>query len=119
VSGDPVQLQEVLLSLLVNASEAISAASDGPRDITVGTAVRETGLVEISIGDTGIGVEEAEMERIFERVVSTKQGGLGMGLSTSRSVIQSHGGRIWATRSPRRGLTVHVALPVAHRTFVQ
>jgi PAS domain S-box-containing protein len=119
VSGDPVQLQEVLLSLLVNASEAISAAGDGPRDITVGTAVRETGLVEISIGDTGIGVEEAEMQRIFERFVSTKQGGLGMGLSTSRSVIQSHGGRIWATRSPRRGLTVHVALPVAHRTFVQ
>jgi PAS domain S-box-containing protein len=119
VSGDPVQLQEVLLSLLVNASEAISAAGDGPRDITVGTAVREPGLVEIAIGDTGIGVEEAEMERIFERFVSRKQDGLGMGLATSRSVIQAHGGRIWATRSPRRGLTVHVALPIAHRTFVQ
>ena len=77
--GDPVQLQEVLLSLLVNASEAISAAGDGPRDITVGTAVREAGLVEISIGDTGIGVEEAEMERIFEHFVSTKQDGLGIG----------------------------------------
>jgi len=119
VSGDRVQLQDVLLSLLVNASEAISAAGDGPRDITVGTAVREAGLVEIAIGDTGIGVEEAEIQRIFERFVSTKQDGLGMGLATSRSVIQAHGGRIWATRSPRRGLTVHVALPVAHRTFVQ
>jgi PAS domain S-box-containing protein len=119
VSGDPVQLQDVLLSVLVNASEAISAAGDGPRDITVGTAMREAGLVEISIGDTGIGVEEAEMERIFERFVSTKQDGLGMGLSTSRSIIQAHGGRIWATRSGDRGLTIHVTLPIAHTTFVQ
>ena len=117
--GDPVQLQDVLLSVLVNASEAISAAGDGPRDITVGTAMREAGLVEISIGDTGIGVEEAEMERIFGRFASTKQDGLGMGLSTSRSIIQAHGGRIWATRSGDRGLTIHVTLPVADRTFVQ
>lgn len=119
VSGDPVQLQEVLLSLLVNASEAIGAAGDGPRDITVGTAVREAGLVEISIGDTGIGVEESAMARIFEHFVSTKQDALGTGLSTSRWIIQAHGGRIWATRRGGRGLTVHVALPVAHRTFVR
>jgi len=119
VSGDPVQLQEVLLSVLVNASEAIGAASDGPRTITVGTAVREAGLVEISIGDTGIGVDEAEMERIFQHFVSTKRDGLGMGLSISRSIIQAHGGRIWATRRSGRGLTVHVALPVANRTFVR
>jgi two-component system sensor kinase FixL len=81
--------------------------------------VREAGLVEISIGDTGVGVDEAEMERIFQHFVSTKRDGLGMGLSISRSIIQAHGGRIWATRRGGRGLTVHVALPVAHRTFVR
>ena len=119
VPGDPVQLQQVLLSLLLNASEAITAAGDGPRDITIGTAAREAGLVEISIGDTGIGVQEAEMARMFEHWVSTKQDGLGTGLAISRSIIQAHGGRIWATRRSGRGLTVHVALPAAHKTFVR
>ena len=119
VPGDPVQLQQVLLSLLLNASEAISAAGDGPRDITIGTATREAGLVEISIGDTGIGVQEAEMARMFEHWVSTKQDGLGTGLAISRSIIQAHGGRIWATRRSGRGLTVHVALPAANKTFVR
>jgi signal transduction histidine kinase len=109
----------VLLSLLLNASEAITAAGDGPRDITIGTAAREAGLVEISIGDTGIGVQEAEMARMFEHWVSTKQDGLGTGLAISRSIIQAHGGRIWATRRSGRGLTVHVALPAAHKTFVR
>ena len=119
VPGDPVQLQQVLLSLLLNASEAITAAGDGPRDITIGTATREAGLVEISIGDSGIGVQEAEMARMFEHWVSTKQDGLGTGLAISRSIIQAHGGRIWATRGSDRGLTVHVALPASHKTFVR
>ena len=119
VQGDPVQLQQVLLSLLLNASEAITAASDGPRDITIGTATRGAGLVEITIGDTGIGVQEAEMARMFEHWVSIKHDGLGTGLAISRSIIQAHGGRIWATRSSGRGLTVHVALPAAHKTFVR
>jgi len=110
VPGDPIQIQQVVLNLLVNAGEAIAAAGDGPREIAIATA-RGPGVVEIAIGDTGVGVKEAELERIFERFVSTKPDGLGMGLAISRSIVEAHGGRIWATSKAERGLTVHVELP--------
>ena len=65
----------------------------------------------ISIRDTGVGVKEADLERIFEHFVSSKPDGLGMGLAISRSIVQAHGGRIWATPNADRGLTLHVELP--------
>jgi len=111
VAADPVQLQQVLLNLLLNASEAIAAAAGDARVIVVRTAVREQ-HVEIAIADNGIGVPPMGLETMFERFVTTKSDGLGMGLAISRSIVQAHGGRIWASANVDRGLTVHVALPV-------
>ena len=110
VPGDVVQLQQVVLNLMMNAMEAMSPAEE-PRDLTIATLQCEAGLLRLSVRDAGIGVEAAQLEKIFEPFVSTKSEGLGMGLSISRSIVQAHGGRIWATRNPERGLTVHVELP--------
>jgi signal transduction histidine kinase len=110
VLGDPVQLEQVMLNVVVNASEAIGAA-EGRREITIRTGQGQSGRLVVEVVDTGVGVKEGELERIFEHFVSTKPQGLGMGLAISRSIIKAHGGRIWATANPDRGLTVHVELP--------
>jgi PAS domain S-box-containing protein len=111
VAGDPVQLQQVILNLLVNASEAIAHTDGGKREVAIATTYRTPGVVEISVRDTGIGVKESELSRMFDRFVSTKPGGLGMGLAISRSIVDAHGGRIRAIANPDRGLTLYVELP--------
>ena len=111
VLGDGVQLRQVVINLLVNAEEAIAVAGDGPREIRILTSLAEPGEVAIAIGDSGVGVAQSELERIFEHFVSSKPQGLGMGLAISRSIVEAHGGRIWATRNELRGLTLHLRLP--------
>jgi two-component system sensor kinase FixL len=111
VVGDPVQLEQVVLNVVMNASEAIEAAGDGPRVITIRTSQPRRGHLALEIIDTGHAVKEEELERIFEHFVSTKPQGLGMGLAISRSIIAAHSGRIWASADGRRGLTVHIELP--------
>jgi signal transduction histidine kinase/ABC-type uncharacterized transport system substrate-binding protein len=108
VLGDPVQLRQVLLNLVMNAGEAIELAEDGPREIRIDTGQPEPGRIAIAIRDSGVGVKESELERIFEHFVSSKPQGLGMGLAISRSIIEAHGGRIWATCNDDRGLTLNV-----------
>jgi C4-dicarboxylate-specific signal transduction histidine kinase len=115
VNGDPIQLQQVLLNLIVNAEDAIATAGDGAREIVVETTLDEPGFVHLTVRDTGGGVEEAALEEIFQPFVTTKGGGLGMGLSISRSIVEAHHGRIWATRQWPRGTSLHVMLPVAPR----
>jgi PAS domain S-box-containing protein len=115
VLGDMVQLQQVILNVLVNAADAMADAPD-PRELRVETAVREAGILAISVRDSGPGVAPSELEHIFERFVTSKPEGLGMGLSISRSIIEAHGGRIWATRNPDRGLTVYIELPYVEGT---
>jgi signal transduction histidine kinase len=110
VLGDPVQLQQVLLNLVINSCEAIDAASVGPRAILIETTSND-GYLSITVRDTGIGVKESELERIFQHFVSNKPHGLGMGLAISRSIVEAHGGRIWATANADAGLTMHVELP--------
>jgi signal transduction histidine kinase len=110
VSGDSIQLQQVVLNLLVNACEAMSTV-EGPRDLIVATRARAGVGIELTISDTGLGLKESEVERIFEPFLTTKASGLGMGLAISRSIISAHGGRIWVTRNPDRGITAHVELP--------
>jgi signal transduction histidine kinase len=110
--ADAVSLQQVILNLLVNAGEAIGALEGGRREVTIATFRRAGNRVELTVSDTGIGVKDEELERIFERFVSAKPAGLGMGLPISRSIVSGHGGRIWATRNPDQGVTLHVELPL-------
>ncbi len=109
VLGDIVQLQQVLLNVLVNAGEAMT--DEAPRRLRVELSAPEAGVLLLTITDSGRGVASAELEHIFDRFVTTKPEGLGMGLSISRSIIEAHGGRIWATPNPDRGLTVRIELP--------
>lgn len=111
IPGDPVQLQQVLLNLLVNAREAIATTETGPREIAMETARWESAGVTVSVRDTGIGAKEGDLERIFEHFVTSKPDGLGMGLAISRSIVEAHGGRVWATINEERGLTLHLTLP--------
>ena len=112
VLGDSVQLRQVLINLLVNAEEAISLAGDGPREIRIATSRPDPGCVAIAIRDSGVGLDAADLERIFEHFVSSKPHGLGMGLAISRSIVEAQRGRIWATQNDGPGITLHVELPV-------
>jgi two-component system sensor kinase FixL len=111
ILGDAVQLRQGLINLLINAAEAISACGDTLREIQIESREASAGRVEILVRDSGVGVAECDLERIFEHFVSSKPQGLGMGLAITRSIVQSHGGLIWATRNEGRGLTIHVDFP--------
>lgn len=116
VLGDRIQLQQVVLNLLMNAVEAMREAPAARRRLEVRTS-RETiadgAWATIAVQDTGVGLGAAAAERLFEPFFSTKPGGLGMGLSISRSIVEGHGGRLWVTANPDHGVTMHVALPAA------
>jgi signal transduction histidine kinase len=111
VHGDEVQLQQVLLNLLNNACDATEAVDELPA-LTVRT-VRESGDVLVSVADRGSGIAAEDMERIFEPFVTTKANGLGLGLSICRTIIQAHGGRLWAENRQDGGAVLHFTLPVA------
>jgi len=104
-----VQLQQVLMNLLLNGIEAIA---DGPGEITVQSQSTEQGLLLISVTDTGVGLPREKPDRLFSAFYTTKPQGTGMGLAISRSIIEAHGGRLWATVNPERGATFHFTLPV-------
>jgi PAS domain S-box-containing protein len=110
VLGDVVQLQQVVVNVVLNAAEAVTGG-EGPRQVRVEVHAREAGVVTIAVRDCGPAVTAMDLEQMFERFVTTKVDGLGLGLSISRSIIRAHGGRIWATRNSDRGLTVHIELP--------
>jgi PAS domain S-box-containing protein len=114
VVGDRIQLQQVLLNLVLNAAEAMREVPPARRRMAVRATVYEgdDGLWAIvAVEDAGVGFGNAEASRLFEAFYTTKPGGLGMGLSISRSIIDSHRGRLWATANPDHGATFHIALP--------
>ena len=114
VMGDRIQLQQVLLNLLLNAAEAVRDVPPERRRLVVCATLepREDGpWAVVAVEDAGVGFGEVEAPRLFEAFYTTKPGGLGMGLSISRSIIDSHRGRLWATANPDHGATFHLALP--------
>jgi PAS domain S-box-containing protein len=110
VEADRVQLQQVLLNLIVNALEAMGAANEGPRELLISTT-KETSGVLVAVQDSGPGLEAAMLERVFESFYTTKPTGLGLGLSICRSIIEAHGGRLWASTNQRRGAMFQFTLP--------
>ena len=111
VSADLVQLQQVLLNLMMNAIDAMKSMSDRPRILRVGTKRHDGNTVLVSVQDSGIGLEPEAMEQLFETFYTTKPDGMGMGLSISYSIIESHGGRLWANCNDGPGATFYFTLP--------
>jgi PAS domain S-box-containing protein len=115
VRGDRVQLQQVIINLLMNAIQAMAACAPGQAVLTLQTRTAEEGMLELSVCDSGPGISDAAMPRLFEAFYSTKDDGMGMGLPICRSIIETHGGRIWARQAapdrPVAGATIIFALP--------
>lgn len=110
VVGDRVQLQQVMLNLFLNAVEAMSTVNDRPRELIVSTQVSEQFTVLVRVRDTGPGLDPESMEKIFIAFHTTKSGGLGMGLSISRSIVENHSGRLWCTANDGPGATFQFTL---------
>jgi signal transduction histidine kinase len=113
VSGDPVQLQQVLLNLIMNAIEAMSAVHDRSRVLRVVSRHDGAGAVIVEVSDSGIGLDAQQTEQLFEAFYTTKAEGIGIGLSISRSIIEAHGGRLWARSNAPHGAVFAFSLPVA------
>jgi len=112
VRGDQVQIQQVLLNLILNGMDSFEGLHDRPRSVTV-TARRDgPASVEISVADTGHGIDDEDFGRIFEPFFTTKSKGIGMGLSISRGLVEAHGGRLWAENTAI-GATFRFTLPIA------
>jgi PAS domain S-box-containing protein len=111
VSGDRVQLQQVILNLLLNASDAMSAVEDRPRMLTIRTHPDEGDRIRLSVEDSGVGFEPQGADKLFEAFYTTKDGGMGIGLSVSRSIIERHHGRLSATPNQGPGATFSFSIP--------
>jgi C4-dicarboxylate-specific signal transduction histidine kinase len=111
IEGDRVQLQQVILNLILNAIEAMSHAEQGARELLVSTGKAEPNDLQVGVRDSGPGLTPAVLERVFDAFYTTKPGGLGMGLSICRSIIEAHGGRLWATDHTPRGALFQFTIP--------
>jgi signal transduction histidine kinase len=110
IMGDRVQLQQVLMNLIVNSIDAMKEA-DGTRNLVIKSQQAENEQVMLSVIDTGVGLPAQQADKIFNAFFTTKDQGTGMGLRISRSIVESHGGRLWAADSPPRGASFHFTLP--------
>ena len=108
VMGDHVQLRQVMMNLILNGIEAMR---DAPGELIITSQMTEDGHVLVSVRDTGIGFPPERADKIFDAFFTTKPQGTGMGLAISRSIVESHGGRLWASTNPERGVTFHFTLP--------
>lgn len=111
ITGDRVQLQQVILNLLRNASDAMSTVDERPRQLLVRTEREKDDNVRLMVQDVGVGFDPRAMDKLFQPFYTTKNEGMGMGLSVSRSIIESHHGRLWATRNDGPGATFSFSIP--------
>ncbi len=114
VAGDRVQLQQVVLNLVMNAIEAMSSVGERARELLISTRNFDTGHVQVTVEDSGIGLAPNTIDKIFNSFYTTKLGGMGMGLSICRSILQAHGGRLWATSKDGPGTIFHFTVPKHH-----
>ena len=113
-SGDRVQVQQVVLNLVMNGIEAMSSVGsvgERARELLITTRNVDADRVQVSIEDSGIGIDPQKLDKIFDSFYTTKPGGMGMGLSISRSILQAHGGRLWATAKDGPGTIFDFTLP--------
>jgi signal transduction histidine kinase len=116
VPGDHIQLQQVILNLVLNALEATDAGDAARRKVEVETAREGATDIRVTVRDAGKGLDPQDLEKVFGAFYTTKPHGMGMGLAISRSIIQAHGGRLWATPNAPRGAAFHVTLPIRRET---
>src|SRR5262245_26201242 len=112
VEGDRIQIQQIVLNLVVNAIEAMSAVDDGSRRLAIGSAREDANAVRVEVRDSGPGVDPSHAERLFEAFYTTKAEGMGMGLCISRAIIEAHGGRLWVDPNGSHGAAFCFSLPV-------
>ena len=111
VTGDRVQLQQVLLNLIMNGIEAMADVSGRSRVLIIKSDVDDRGQVLVSVRDSGTGLDAQDLEKVFEAFYTTKTEGVGMGLSISRSIVEAHGGRLWASPNTGPGASFQFTLP--------
>ena len=111
ILGDRIQLQQVILNLIINAIEAMSGVSEGPRELLVSSKKDDSRGVVIAVRDSGPGMDPESLDHLFTAFYTTKPQGMGMGLAISRSIIEAHGGRVWATANEGGGAEFQFTLP--------
>jgi C4-dicarboxylate-specific signal transduction histidine kinase len=112
ILGDRVQLQQVIINLAMNGMEAMQSVTDRPRELVIRSNQDLAQVVFLSVTDCGVGISAEDAERLFNPFFSTKSSGMGMGLSICRSIMEAHGGRLWATANQPHGATFQFTLPV-------
>jgi signal transduction histidine kinase len=119
VQADRIQVQQVVLNLILNAVEAISSLEKGVRDLVIITEQHEAGGLVVTVCNSGPGIGSEHFDRVFEAFYTTKSGGVGMGLSICRSIINAHGGRLWADVNASGGAIFRFTLPGAHEDLTR
>src|SRR3954463_14731740 len=109
--GDRVQLQQVILNLIRNAADAMGGVDDRPQRVTIRTSLDEGNCVRLSVQDVGVGLDAENVDKVFVPFYTTKSDGMGIGLSVSRSIIESHRGRLWAAKNDGPGATFSFSIP--------
>jgi signal transduction histidine kinase len=110
VLADRVQIQQVVMNLILNGIQAMNAVDDRERLLVARTQRGEGDQVRVTVQDCGVGIDPGDIERVFDAFHTTKPSGMGMGLSISRSIVEIHGGRLWATPNDGPGVTLHFTL---------
>jgi C4-dicarboxylate-specific signal transduction histidine kinase len=113
VMGDRIQLQQVLLNLIGNSTQAMTALDWPVRELTISSQQSEPGKVKVAVQDTGTGLGPNDPERLFDPFFSSKEGGMGLGLTISRRIVEAHGGRLWARANEGSGATFQFSLSIS------
>jgi signal transduction histidine kinase len=112
VVGDRIQLQQVILNLILNGKDAMSAVKTHPRELLITSQESKAGELVVAVRDSGAGLDPKNVDRIFDPFFTTKPEGMGLGLSISRTIVEAHGGRLWGTQNKDKGATIQFTLPL-------